>query len=166
MQLYIWNSDMSVQIPVHVLPACEEDLARTQDWQTQWTSAAASQMPNKVALHRTDDHELLGLMSYDLDENGLAVEIIYLESAGHSNANHIPGNEKKKYIGIARALFAYAISVSVAAGYDGVVYFKAKTSVLREYYIREFGAVPLGSYDPYRLIIWEDAAQRLLAEFE
>ena len=92
-------------------------------------------MPNKVALRRRDNAELLGLMSYEFDEKGLAVEVIYLESAGHSNANllHTKGGQKK-YIGIAKALFAYAAAVSVEAGFGGVLFFKAKTSELREYY--------------------------------
>lgn len=111
--------------------------------------------------------ELLGLMAYVVDDAILAVEIIYVESADHSNANllHKIGGEKK-YIGIARALFAYAVSISMENGYDGVLSFKAKTSELVEYYIREFGASHVGSYDPFRLVIWEDAARELIDYFE
>ena len=165
--LVVWNTDLSEKISTTITPATSEDLKQTEDWQTQWTSRAAREMPNKVALRRRDDAALLGLMSYELDEKGLAVEIIYLESAGHSNANllHTKGGQKK-YIGIAKALFAYAASVSVKAGFGGVLFFKAKTSDLREYYIREFGAMPLGSYDPFRLIIWEDAAERIISEYQ
>ena len=96
----------------------------------------------------------------------LAVEIVYLESAVHSNANllHAKG-EHKKYIGIAKALTAYAVSVSMEAGYGGVVVFKAKTDRLLEYDIREFGARQAGRYDPYRLIIWEDEANAPLAAY-
>ena len=50
--------------------------------------------------------------------------------------------------------------------YDGVLAFKAKTSELVEYYIREFGASHVGSYDPFRLVIWEDAARELIDYFE
>ncbi|SCJ74870.1 Uncharacterised protein [uncultured Flavonifractor sp.] len=165
--LFVWNTDASEKIPVMVTPSTFEDLKQTGDWQTQWTSQAAQEMPNKVALRRRDNGELLGLMSYTLDEKGLAVEIIYLESAGHSNANLLRtrGGEKK-YIGIAKALFAYAAAVSVEAGFGGVLFFKAKTTELREYYIREFGAMPLGSYDPFRLIIWEDSAEHIIAEYQ
>ena len=46
------------------------------------------------------------------------------------------------------------------------LYFKAKTDELREYYIREFRAAPVGRYDPYRLVIWEDAAQDIISEFQ
>ena len=165
--LFVWNTDASEKIPVMVTSSAFKYLIQTGDWQTQWTSQAVQERPNKVALRRRDNAELLGLMSYTLDEKGLAVEIIYLESAGHSNANLLRtrGGEKK-YIGIAKALFAHAAAVSVEAGFGGVLFFKAKTTELREYYIREFGAMPLGSYDPFRLIIWEDAAEHIIAEYQ
>ena len=96
-------------------------------------------------------------MSYELDERGLAVEVLYMESARHSNANllHATG-EAKRYIGIAKAMFAYAVRISKEAGFDGVLIFKAKTSELLEYYMREFGARQVGAYDPFRLVLWED----------
>lgn len=72
----------------------------------------------------------------------------------------------QKYTGIARALIAYAISVSVANGFDGILFLRAKTSELLKYYIREFGANQVGSYDPFRLVIWEDAAQNILLKYE
>ena len=85
-------------------------------------------MPNKVALHRTDTDELLGLMAYIVDGRSLAVEIVYVESADHSNANLLHAEERsKKYIGIAKALFAHVVSISIENGYDGVLVFKAKT---------------------------------------
>lgn len=155
------------EVPTYVSPTTVGDLQTTTKWQTKWTSKAAQDMPNKVALRRTDTDELLGLMAYAVDDTILAVEIIYVESADHSNANilHEFGGEKK-YIGIAKALFAYAVSISMENGYDGVLVFKAKTSELVEYYIREFGASHVGSYDPFRLVIWEDAAQELVDYFE
>lgn len=135
-------------------------------WQSDWTSPYASQLPNKVALRCRDDDAPLGLMSYVLDEKGLAVEVIYLESARHSNANllHIEGGQKK-YIGIAKALFAYAVQISLDAGFDGVLVFKAKTSELLNYYMDVYGARQVSSYDPFRLVIWEDAAADLLSDF-
>lgn len=167
LSLFVWNAELSDKVPAYVAQADTVDFAATTGWQTNWTSPSVQKMPNKVALHKTDDKELLGLMSYELDGKGLAVEIIYIESAGHSNANILKNiGQKKKYIGIARALIAYAAQISVDAGFDGVIYFKAKTDELRKYYIREFGATPVGHYDPYRLVIWEDAAQDIISEFK
>ena len=165
--LYVIDTLQDKKIPSVVVEATEEDLALTTGWQTSWLSPEAIAMPNKVALHRKDDHELLGLMSYIVDDRSLAVEIVYIESAGHSNANLIRGNNRpKKYIGIAKALFAYAVDISIAAGFDGIIVFKAKTTELVEYYMQEFGAKHAGSYDPFRLILWEDAAARILADYE
>ena len=151
------------KISVFVREASESDHAATASWQTKWSSKNVSALPNQVALCREDTNELLGLMSYEVDGELLAVEIIYIESAAHSNANllHVSGSPKK-YIGIAKALFAYAIEVSKNAGFEGVLVFKAKTTELVDYYIREFGACHAGSYDPFRLIIWEDAAEEIL----
>ena len=75
------------EVPTYVSPATAGDLQATAKWQTKWTSKAAQNMPNKVALRRTDTNGLLGLMAYAVDDAILAVEIIYVESADHSNAN-------------------------------------------------------------------------------
>ena len=166
LELFVLDAISNERIPADVEMATEQDFAATQNWQTSWNSTYAQTLPNKVALHRKDNHELLGLMSYELDDRGLAVEILYMESARHSNANlvHAEGGHKK-YLGIAKAMFAYAVQISLDAGFDGVLVFKAKTSDLLDYYMKEYGARQVGSYDPFRLVIWEDAAERLIAEF-
>lgn len=166
LNLFVLEYASNAKIPTVVKTATEQDLIATRDWQTVWTTPYAKQLPNKVALHRKDNDELLGLMSYELDEDGLAVEILYLENARHSNANllHSEGGSKK-YVGIAKALFAYAIQISLDTGFDGVLIFKAKTSELLSYYIEKFGARQVASYDPYRLVIWEDAAEDILSTF-
>lgn len=156
------------KIPAFVKPAVEADLKKTASagWQTSWKMPSAQKFPNKVAL-KTEDGELLGLMSYVCDEKFLAVEVVYLESQPESNANllHLTGQEKR-YRGIAKALFAYAVQESIEHGFDGVVLFKAKTDTLLEYYIQAFGARQVGRYDPFRLVLWEDVAQKLIEEYE
>lgn len=87
LNLFVLDYASNKKIPAIVKNATEQDLAATKDWQTEWTTPYVRQLPNKVALHRADNDELLGLMSYDLDEAGLVVEILYLENARHSNAN-------------------------------------------------------------------------------
>ena len=166
LDLFVLDAASGGKIPAVVSVATEQDLAATKDWQTSWTTPFARGLPNKEALRRADNGELLGLMSYELDETGLAVEILYVESARHSNANllHAEGGHKR-YYGIAKALFAYAVQVSLDAGFDGVLVFKAKTSDLLDYYAREFSARRAAAYDPFRMIIWEDAAERIIAEF-
>lgn len=166
LDLFVIDGISNSKIPAVMQTAVDSDFAATHNWQTNWESKYAAQLPHKVAFHRKDNNELLGLMSYELDEAGLAVEILYMESAYHSNANllHLQGGQKR-YLGIAKAMFAYAVQVSLDAGFDGVLLFKAKTSELLEYYIREFGARQVASYDPFRLVIWEDAAADIISDF-
>lgn len=123
--------------------------------------------PIEIALHRTDTNELLGLIAYIVDGRSLAVEIVYVESADHSNTNLLRTEGRpKKYIGIAKPLFAYAMAASIKNGYHRVVVFKAKTSESVAYYIREFSTSHTGSYDPFRMVIWGDAAQLLIKDLE
>ena len=166
LDLFVLDAASGGKIPAVVKVATEQDLAATKDWQTKWTTPFAIRLPNKVALRRTDDGELLGLMSYELDEKGLAVEILYVESARHSNANLLRAEGgHKRYVGIARALFAYAAQVSFDHGFDGVLYFRAKTTELVEYYAKEFGAIAPMRYDPFRMLILEEAAEKLLSDY-
>lgn len=166
LDLFVLDAASGGKIPAVVEVATEQDLAATKDWQTKWTTPFAIRLPNKVALRRTDDGELLGLMSYELDEKGLAVEILYVESARHSNANLLRAEGgHKRYVGIARALFAYAAQVSFDHGFDGVLYFRAKTTELVEYYAKEFGAIAPMRYDPFRMLILEEAAEKLLSDY-
>ena len=166
LDLFVLNAASGERVLVSIRPATEKDLATTRDWQTDWTTSFAAGLPNKVALYCAENNELLGLMSYSLDQRGLAVEIIYMESARHSNANLLHVEEKRKrYIGIAKTMFAYAVQISLEAGFGGVLVFRAKTSELLDYYQREFGARQVGIYDPFRLVIWEDAAEQLIAEY-
>lgn len=166
LDLFVVDAGSGEKIPTVVRGASERDLAATRDWQTNWETPFAVELPNKVALHRTDDGELLGLMSYELDAAVLAVEIIYVESACHSNANllHAEGR-RKRYVGIAKALFAYVIQVSFDHGFDGVLYFRSKTTELVEYYAQEFGAIAPMQYDPFRMIILEEAAAKILSDY-
>lgn len=168
LHLFVTRSADGCIIPVQVVPASKADFAQTasDSWQTDWKSTDAAHFPNRVAL-KTGSNELLGLMSYSCDDHFLAVELVYLESQPESNANllHVTG-QSKKYSGIAKALFAYAVQQSIQHGYDGVVLFKAKTDTLLEYYIHAFGARPVSRYDPFRLVLWEDTAQNLISEYE
>ena len=166
LDLFVRESASDKKISATIAEATEHDLVGTQDWQTSWTTPFVRQLPQKVALRRLDNDELLGLMAYETDESCLAVEIVYMESARHSNANllHAEGR-RKRYVGIAKALFAYAIQVSFDHGFDGVLYFRAKTTELVEYYAQEFGAIAPMRYDPFRMIILEEAAAKILSDY-
>lgn len=51
-------------------------------------------------------------------------------------------------------------------GFGGVLIFRAKTSELLKYYVENFGASQVAAYDPFRLVIWEDAAEKILADYK
>lgn len=166
LDLFVRDAVSRMKVPAFVETATEKDFTATSSWQTNWLTPYAVRLPNKVALRRMDQDELLGLMSYEVDGQSLAVEIIHIESAHHSNANllRVEGGQKR-YTGIAKALFAYAVQISLEAGCDGVLIFNANNSDLLDYYMREFGARQVGSYDPFRLVVWEGAAEEIIAEF-
>lgn len=169
MDLFVYNSTGEEKIPVHVVCAESRDFKQTETgWQTTWTSDYAKSLPNKVALKRIDTGELLALMSYSLVHDALAVEIVYIENAGHSNANYVgEKGQHKKYLDVARPLFAYAAKISFDAGFDGVIFLRAKTDKHIEYYCREFGAqMTMPHVDKYKLVIWEDAAMRIIQYYE
>jgi len=169
LNLFVIDKATKVKIPAVVTPATEEDFAKTLSdaWQTDWNSKAAKTFPNKVALRRRDNDELLGLMSYEIHSKSMVVEIVYIESAAHSNANLLRQTGKyKKYQNIARALIAYAVKVSLENGCDGVVTFQAKTTELYIYYMKEFGAAPLPPRGEYRMIIWDDVAADLIRIYQ
>ena len=94
--LFVLDAESSERRPVFVRPATEEDLTATRDWQTNWTTTFAVRLPNKDALCRSESDELLGLTSYGFNQGNLAVEIIYLESARHSNANLLHVNDESR----------------------------------------------------------------------
>ena len=50
-------------------------------------------------------------------------------------------------------------------GYGGAIYLKAKTSEIREHYIRDFGAIPFSRLDPYLLLIDGEAARELFSQY-
>lgn len=65
LNLFVLDSSSGERISAVVGTATAQDLSATRDWQTNWKTPFARQLPNKVALHRVDDGELLGLMSYE-----------------------------------------------------------------------------------------------------
>ena len=59
----------------------------------------------------------------------------------------------------------YGVQLSVDLGYGGKNYLKAKTSKIREHYIRDFGAKTFSHREPFLLLIDGEAARNLLFQF-
>lgn len=152
-------------VPAKILPATDMDFRLTdQDhWQTSWQSKYI-QDPNlkKFALKVAETGELLGLGAYRDMPEGILVYVEYIESAPNSNPTL---TSNRKHRGIGAALLAYGVQLSVDYGYGGTIYLKAKTSEIREHYIRDFGAIPFSRMEPFLLLIDGEAAQNLLFQF-
>lgn len=118
LNLQVTRLQDGAKVPVHVVAAGKLDFQQTASmgWQSNWKTMDTAYFPNRVAL-KTEEQELLGLMSYSCDDRFLAVELVYLESQPESNANLLHQNgQEKKYQGIAKALFAYAVQESINHG--------------------------------------------------
>ena len=116
----------------------------------------------KYALKIAATGELVGLGAYRNMPEGFLVHIEYIESAPHSNPTL---SKNRKYRGIGAALLAYGVQLSIDSGYGGTIYLKAKTSEIREHYIRDFGAIPFSHREPFLLLIDGEAARNLLFQF-
>ena len=66
---------------------------------------------------------------------------------------------------IGAALLAFGIQLSIDYGYGGAIYLKAKTTQLREHYMRNYGAIPFSRFDPFLLLIDGDAARELFGQY-
>lgn len=162
---HVTDAANGAQVPARIRPATQEDFLRTvrERWQTSWLSEFIQDKAlEKYALEVTDTGELIGLGAYRDVPDGLLVYVEYIESAPSSN----PTVERnRKYRGIGAALLAYGVQLSVDYGYGGAIYLKAKTSEIREHYIRDYGAEPFSRADPYLLLLEGAAAKRLFSQF-
>ena len=162
---YVIDAITGTQIPATIRPAIQDDFLRTKDeqWQTRWLSKFIQQEAlEKYALDLNGTKELVGLGAYRDVPEGILVAVEYIESAPNSNPTQ---TNSRKFRGIGAALLAFGVQLSVDYGYGGAIYLKAKTSELREHYIRDFGAIPFSHSDPFMLLIDGDAANNLFSSF-
>lgn len=162
---HVTDAAGGTKIPAQIRPATREDFLRTvqEQWQTSWLSGFIQDKTlEKYALEISDTHELVGLGAYRDVPEGLLVYVEYIESAPSSNPTI---ERERKYRGIGAALLAYGVQLSVDYGYGGAIYLKAKTTEIREHYIRDYGAEPFSRADPYLLLLEGAAARKLFSQF-
>ena len=102
------------------------------------------------------DNEIQGLISLFKLERDKAVYINIVESAPHNLGIN------KKYNGVGGHLYAVAAQKSLENGYGGFLFMDAKNMELMEHYKKTLGAILIGRPHPYRMIVDEEAASRLL----
>lgn len=151
------------QIPVSIVPMVQVDAELTNMppvWQTSWTSEyLAKERFEKYAAKVGD--ELIALGAYEILNGSLVVHIVYMEAQPGSNPNLDTG--MPKYTGIGRLMIAYGIKLSIDNGFAGDVVLEAKTTELARHYEKDFGAVPLPTFDSSapRYLIADEAAKRI-----
>ena len=162
---YVVDAETGAQVPAAIRPARKRDYQITErdNWQTSWLAEyLQAEELEKYALKIAETGELVGLGAYRDMPEGLLVYVEYIESAPSSNPTM---TRAKKYTGIGAALLAFGIQLSVDYGYGGAIYLKAKTTEIREHYIRHFGAIPFSRRDPFLLLIEGPAAQDLFSQY-
>lgn len=162
---YVLSADGCAKYIANIRPAFHQDFVRTEreNWQTSWLSDFIQEPAlEKYALEIADTDELVGLGAYRNMPEGVLVYVEYIESAPSSNPTL---THRRKYAGIGAALLAFGIQLSIDYGYGGAIYLKAKTTEIREHYIRDFGAIPFSRHDPFLLLIDGDAARELFVQY-
>lgn len=162
---YVISADSGEEIPANIREVQLADYVKTvkDHWQTSWMSEyLQDEALEKYALEIVITGELIGLGAYRNMPEGVLVYVEYIESAPESNPTL---SQTRKYLGIGAALLAYGIQLSVDYGYGGAIYLKAKTSEIREHYIKDFGAIPFSRRDPFLLLIDGEAAQNLFSQY-
>lgn len=162
---YVVDTATGAKVQATIRPASQNDFLQTKNgqWQTSWMSKFIQQDAlEKYALELNDTKELVGLGAYRDVPEGILVAVEYIESAPDSNPTQ---TNSRKFRGIGAALLVFGIQLSIDYGYGGAIYLKAKTSAIREHYIRDFGAVPFSHVSPCMLLIDGDAAKNLFSQF-
>ena len=161
----IIDGQSNEQIPTSIREATATDFERTarEYWQTDWrTDFIQDTTLEKYALELDATKELVGLAAYRDMPEGVLVYVEYMESAPSGNPTL---SKTRKYAGIGAALLAFGIQLPIDYGYGGAIYLKAKTTQLREHYMRNYGAIPFSRFEPFLLLIDGDAARELFGQY-
>ena len=109
-----------------------KDVKKLKGWNFDWTLPFNDGFTVK-ALKLSDSEQIQGLIAYKPMPSSCTVLVDIVESAPHNIGS------KGKYDGVGGHLFAIAIDESFKQGFEGHIYFVAKTALI-EYYSKELGA--------------------------
>ena len=157
-------------INTKVTPATDTDLMQTSQhpqWQTDWNSSYLSNPKYLKYALKTDDGELIALGAYlPIEAGTIYVYVIYLESAPDSNPT-IVSKANRKYAGIGEVMLAFAVKLSIDYGGGGDVVLDAKTEELKEHYLHDIGAIPIGTSNSgaQRFLICDECAANLFTKY-
>ncbi len=137
--------------------ATQSELAdmKSKGWNFDWT-AEHLKNANVYKLTVEGDNDPQGLVAVTNFQKDRAMYINLAESAPHNIG------AAKKYEGVGGHLFAIAANESVKRGNGGFLFLDAKNTQLVKYYTEKFGAVLYAMPHPYRMVIDEISAKKLL----
>lgn len=138
--------------------ATKSELKALKKWKFRWTAKDLSDCEIYKLTVQGDDR-IQGLIAIQDVPGSCSVYVKIAESAPHNIGN------AKEYFGVGGHLFAIAVQRSYELGYDGFVYMDAKNTKLVEHYSKTLGAILLGHPHPYRMIIDEAAAYKLIRTY-
>lgn len=142
-------------VPTIFEKASKKELSALEGWKFNWLDDELSGA-EIYKLHLTGDDTIQGLVAVTDFKRDMAVYVNIAESAPHNLG------KEKQFNGVGGHLFAIAAQVSVEKGYGGFVFMDAKNSELVKHYSQTLGAVLLGRPHPYRMLIDEETAAKLL----
>ena len=149
------NAQTGKIIPTVFSKVSQEELKELKGWKFNWLDETLTDCEiYKLCL--SDNDTIQGLVALTDFKRDKAVYVNIAESAPHNLGKH------KKFNGVGGHLFAIACQTSVNKGYGGFVFMDAKNSELVEHYKDALGAALLGRPHPYRMIIDEEKAMKLL----
>lgn len=79
-------------------------------------------------------------------------------AAPHNNSYDF---DNKEFAGVGGHLFAIAVNKSIEYEFDGVCWGIAMDKTLEMYYIRELGAIHIGTQGQFHFGIFEESAKRI-----
>lgn len=142
-------------IPTSYSLATPKELSSLNGWNFNWTDKSLKDSKIYKLIAGNSD-EIQGLVALTDFKKNSAIYVNLAESAPHNIGR------QKQYNGVGGHLFAIAVQKSVDCGYGGYVFMDAKNAELVEHYKKTLGAQFLGRPHPYRMIIDEENAMRLL----
>ena len=126
-------------------------------WYVNWSKFPEGTEVYALVLKGTMSIQGMVAITYDYD-----AKAVYVLWGCTAPENNIWEYGKKKYSGVGGHLFAIASDLSVKAGFDGFIVAEAMDRELFDYYIAEFGALPLPPVNnPYRFMISDETSQKM-----
>jgi len=139
--------------------ATENDLSDLvkNGWFFDWIDVSLEKA-NIYKLMVKNDDAIQGLVAAEVIKGAVYIHI--LESAPHNRGKN------KKYAGVGGHLFAIAMKLPVANGFNGYIFFEAKNLELVKHYSDMIGAKRLPSrIHEYRMEVLEETAMKVIKEY-